>query len=31
VIILVKGQTVFEGTPQELKFNPETMHRHLGV
>jgi branched-chain amino acid transport system ATP-binding protein len=31
VIILVKGQTVFEGTPQELKFNPEIMHRHLGV
>jgi branched-chain amino acid transport system ATP-binding protein len=31
LIILVKGQTVFEGKPQELKFNPEIMHRHLGV
>lgn len=31
LIILVKGQTVFEGKPQELKFSPEIMHRHLGV
>lgn len=31
VIILVKGQIVFEGTPQELKSKPEMMHRHLGV
>ena len=31
VTILVKGQTVFEGTPQELKSNPEIMHQHLGV
>jgi branched-chain amino acid transport system ATP-binding protein len=31
LIILVKGQTVFEGKPQELKFTPEIMHRHLGV
>ncbi len=31
LIILVKGRTVFEGKPQELKFTPELMHRHLGV
>ena len=31
VIILVKGQIVFEGTPQGLESNPEIMHRHLGV
>ena len=31
LIILVKGQTVFEGKPQELKFNPEIMRRYLGV
>ncbi|MEA2929574.1 MAG: branched-chain amino acid transport system ATP-binding protein [Hyphomicrobiales bacterium] len=31
VIILVKGQTVFEGKPQNLKCHPEIMHRHLGV
>ena len=31
LIILVKGQTVFEGTSQELKFSPDIMHRHLGV
>ena len=31
LIILVKGQIVFEGKPQELKFTPEIMHRHLGV
>ncbi len=31
VIILVKGQTVFEGTPQDLRSDPELMHRHLGV
>jgi len=31
VIILVKGQIVFEGTPQGLESNPEIMHRYLGV
>ena len=31
LVILVKGQTVFEGTSQELKFSPDIMHRHLGV
>jgi len=31
VIILVKGQTVFEGTARDLKSHPEFMHRHLGV
>ena len=31
VVILVKGQIVFEGTPQALKADPEIMQRHLGV
>jgi branched-chain amino acid transport system ATP-binding protein len=31
VMILVKGQAVFEGTSQDLKGQPEIMHRHLGV
>ena len=31
VVILVKGQTMFEGTPHDLKSDPEAMHRHLGV
>ena len=31
VIILVKGQIAFEGTPQDLKSDPEIMRRHLGV
>ena len=31
VVILVKGQIVFEGTPEALKADPEIMHRHLGV
>jgi branched-chain amino acid transport system ATP-binding protein len=31
VMILVKGQAVFEGTSGELKDQPEVMHRHLGV
>jgi branched-chain amino acid transport system ATP-binding protein len=31
VMILVKGQAVFEGTSGELKGQPEIMHRHLGV
>ena len=31
IVILVKGEVVFEGTPAELKADPELMHRHLGV
>jgi branched-chain amino acid transport system ATP-binding protein len=31
IVILVKGEVVFEGTPASLKANPELMHRHLGV
>jgi branched-chain amino acid transport system ATP-binding protein len=31
VMILVKGESVFEGTSGELKGQPEIMHRHLGV
>ena len=31
IVILVKGEIVFHGTPQELKARPELMHRHLGV
>jgi branched-chain amino acid transport system ATP-binding protein len=31
IIILVKGEIVFQGSPQELKSRPELMHRHLGV
>jgi branched-chain amino acid transport system ATP-binding protein len=31
VVILVKGQIVFEGTSAALKSDPEMMHRHLGV
>ena len=31
VVNLVKGQIVFEGTPDALKADPELMHRHLGV
>ncbi|TMJ76741.1 MAG: ABC transporter ATP-binding protein [Alphaproteobacteria bacterium] len=31
IVILVKGEVVFEGTPAALKANPELMHRHLGV
>ena len=31
VVILVKGQIVFGGTPDALKADPELMHRHLGV
>jgi branched-chain amino acid transport system ATP-binding protein len=31
LVILVKGQVVFEGTSEDLKFDPEMMHRHLGV
>jgi branched-chain amino acid transport system ATP-binding protein len=31
IVILVKGEIVFEDTPAALKANPELMHRHLGV
>jgi branched-chain amino acid transport system ATP-binding protein len=31
IIILVKGEIVFQGPPQELKAQPDLMHRHLGV
>ena len=31
IIILVKGEIVFAGTPQQLAARPELMHRHLGV
>ena len=31
IVILVKGEVVFEGRPEALKANPELMHRHLGV
>jgi len=31
IVILVKGEIVFQGSPQELKARPDLMHRHLGV
>jgi branched-chain amino acid transport system ATP-binding protein len=31
VVILVKGETVFDSGPAELTANPDLMHRHLGV
>lgn len=31
VYILDKGTLVYHGTPQELRANPDTMHRYLGV
>ena len=31
VVILVKGEIVFEGSPADLKANPDLMQRHLGV
>ena len=31
IVVLVKGETVFEGTPAELTADPAFMHRHLGV
>jgi branched-chain amino acid transport system ATP-binding protein len=31
VVILVKGEFAFEGTPAALKADPDVMHRHLGV
>jgi branched-chain amino acid transport system ATP-binding protein len=31
VMVLVRGQTVFEGTPHDLQSQPDIMHQHLGV
>jgi len=31
ILILVKGEIVFEGSPAALKARPDLMHRHLGV
>ena len=31
IVILVKGEVVFEGSPALLKADPALMHRHLGV
>ena len=31
VVILVKGEVQFEGTPKALLADPDLMHRHLGV
>jgi branched-chain amino acid transport system ATP-binding protein len=31
LVILVKGQIVFGGTPAMLKADPEMMQKHLGV
>jgi branched-chain amino acid transport system ATP-binding protein len=31
ILILVRGEIVFDGSPHALKANPELMHRHLGV
>src|SRR5690606_30805339 len=31
IVILVKGEVVFEGSPASLKADPALMHRHLGV
>ena len=31
VMVLVKGQTVFEGTAHDLQSQPAIMHQHLGV
>src|SRR5262249_53779446 len=31
IVILVKGETMFEGAAPELTTNPGLMHRHLGV
>ena len=30
-VILVKGRVVFEGTGNELRAEPELLHRHLGI
>ena len=31
VYVMSKGRVVFEGTPDELRRDPETLHRYLGV
>jgi branched-chain amino acid transport system ATP-binding protein len=31
IVVLVKGETVFEGTPAALTADAELVHRHLGV
>ena len=31
IVILVKGEVVFEDTPDRLTADPQLMHRHLGV
>ena len=31
VVVLVKGEKVFDGAPSQLKSDPEMMHRYLGV
>jgi branched-chain amino acid transport system ATP-binding protein len=31
IVILVKGQVAFEGTPPALTERPEIMYQHLGV
>jgi len=31
VVVLVKGQIAFAGSPAQLQANPDLMHRHLGV
>ena len=31
IVILVKGEVVFEDTPARLAADPHLMHRHLGV
>jgi ABC-type branched-subunit amino acid transport system ATPase component len=31
IVILVKGEVVFEDTPATLTADPQLMHRHLGV
>jgi branched-chain amino acid transport system ATP-binding protein len=31
IVILVKGEVVFEDTPARLAADPQLMHRHLGV
>ncbi len=31
IVVLVKGEIAFEGSPAELQADPDLMHRHLGV
>jgi branched-chain amino acid transport system ATP-binding protein len=31
VVVLVKGETAFEGPPEALTADPDLMHRHLGI